>query len=280
MPGPKAAPPEPPISASAGSLQPISVEITHSDQIHRGKSNYRALAAALGAAPDAGTAPFPPSPPPFRSLLAGTEAPHLRHGSGEHQAPVGHPGAARAQQPINAEAEEGEDVEQIEQHLVERGDTEGHHVPHGTGGSPWDPPLSPLGHPHLHFGVGNGVAQVGLVLVDVLEAGISRTVQNHLRGKGGDAGDRRVDAPTPSSPRYPWDPPCRHPALTMPLKKVKAATRSKSRTSTTSWGRWWSHLRCSSATWGGGEKTPQVGLCSPKSLPPRSRPLFGSPAPP
>lgn len=44
-------------------------------------------------------------------------------------------------------------------------------------------------------------------------------------------------------------PLCRDPALTIPLKKVNAAVRSRTRTSPMSWGRWYRRLRCSSATW-------------------------------
>lgn len=57
----------------------------------------------------------------------------------------------------------------------------------------FDPPLGPA---HLHFGVGDGVAQVRLVLVDVLEARIGGTVQNHL-------GMRRVEASDPCGPPTP-----------------------------------------------------------------------------
>lgn len=157
-----------PIYRPSGSLQPISVKlIPGSIKIHRGQSNYRA--AAVGTAPHAavgadlspqaqpwtpacfllagtktqpgGPAVFPPPPPPLEPGEGGRGSPHLRDGTGKHQAPVGQPGAAGQHQPVDAEAEEGEDVEHVDQHLEGR-TRRGSPCPrwHGEGGCPALPP--------------------------------------------------------------------------------------------------------------------------------------------
>lgn len=64
---------------------------------------------------------------------------------------------------------------------------------------------------------------------------------------GGEVGVGQMHPPR--APCIPSRTPCRRPALTIPLKKVNAAVRSRTRTSPTSWGRWYRGLRCSSATW-------------------------------
>lgn len=58
------------------------------------------------------------------------------------------------------------------------------------------------------------------------------------------------DPHSPSgTPAAPPRPPRGDPALTIPLKKVNAAVRSRTRTSPASWGRWYRRLLCSFATW-------------------------------
>lgn len=102
---------------------------------------------------------------------------YLSHGPCKEDGPVQHPAASRCFQAIEEDRQQRQSIEQVHQHLQE-----------GHKKVSFRLRLYFLNYVSVLFlqtdhnpGETNWVFEVGLILVDVGEAGVKRTVQHHLR---------------------------------------------------------------------------------------------------
>lgn len=99
---------------------------------------------------------------------------NLSHGPCKEDGPVQHPAAPRCFQAIEEDSQQRQSIEQVHQHLQE-----GHRVKAETLSLTYVSVLF-LQTDH-NPGETNWVFEVGLILINVGEAGVKRTLQHHLR---------------------------------------------------------------------------------------------------